>query len=359
MATSKLKKAAGLLVSSHAAAQKFNAIRYQLSRKSVVMRTGPVHLSVVTTGRCNLACAMCPTHSPVIPDSFPWKQKTLRDIDFETFRRFADRFSSALSVSFIGSGEPLLNKDLFRMIDYAAGVRRMTVSTVSNGILLEDYAEAIVRAPLRQISVSLNGHAPDEYSRLTGNPPETFPRITRGVSALVRARNAARSAVQIEGSFIVDRVNWRYVPDFLRLAGELGIDHVDLINFLPSPYDGFRAEQRCLFSHDTEIITFLKQAVPREWKGRVSLPVLLAPEKSAPRCSCHFYVLRIDGEENCSSCATLLLNMEGGPRLSDAEVWNSTFFRERRAMFLGGEKEKLLDPCKVCWNNFGVRPWDE
>jgi MoaA/NifB/PqqE/SkfB family radical SAM enzyme len=353
-----IRSAVDFALSPHTLRQKLNYARYALGRKTGIARYGPVHLSVVTTGRCNLACAMCPTHSLVIPGTFEWRQQETRDMDFGLFKSVVDRFDTAFSVSLIGSGEPLLVRDFFRMAAYAAGEKRMSVTAVSNGTLIDRFIPDIVKSRLTQISISVNGHTPDEFHRLTGNPPEMFPKITENVKALARERDRSGSKVRIEASFILDQQNWRLAPDFIRAGEELGVDHIDFINFLPSPFDGFRADERCLFVQNRDMVDFLRnKAVPAHMKGRVSLPTLLDSDKSQKGCACHFTTLRFDGNGNYSGCTGMLLNMEGAGKVTDTEVWNSAFFQDRRALFIKDGKDCLYEPCRTCWYNYGVKPW--
>ena len=100
------------------------------------------------------------------------------------------------------------------------------------------------------------------------------------------------------------------IPEFINVAESLKVDHINLINFLPSPFEGYSAEERCLFVQDENIVSFLKKAVPDRMKDSVSLPVLLDLNSTRKRCQCHFQDLRVDGDFNFSSCSTMLLNMK-------------------------------------------------
>ncbi|MDA2915388.1 radical SAM protein [Nitrospinae bacterium AH_259_B05_G02_I21] len=337
--------------------QKVNFLHAKLARRGKVVAHQPVTLSIVATGRCNLTCTMCPTHSSVIPVDYEWNQQMAEDIDFETFKRTVDRFDRAIYVNIIGAGEPLLNKNLFRIAKYAAVHKKMVVKTFSNGTTLERYIEPIVRSHLDGITVSINAHNSEEFNRITGMPGLLYPKIYKNVKRLVEARNALGSPVKIKASFIIDQQNWPLIPEFLRVADEVGVDQVFLCNFLSAPFDGFRAEERSLFVQDTDMVEFLRTVVPSNMQGKVVLPTLLDPAQTTKQCSCHFDQLRVDGAQNFSSCSIMLLNMEGNGKITDAEVWNSTFFQNRRARFLTDDKSVLFDPCKVCPENYGVNPW--
>ncbi|KHD06429.1 hypothetical protein PN36_17440 [Candidatus Thiomargarita nelsonii] len=336
--------------------QFLNKLQYKLWHKYAKDRTiipwQPLALSIVATGLCNLKCTMCPTHSTLIPKDYKWRQTTLKNMDFETFKLIVDRFNQAISVQIIGSGEPLLNKDLFKMVEYASVKRRMQVATISNGTLINRKINDLISSPLDNITISLNGHNEQEYERLNAAP--LFTQVYGNIKKLVEARDAAGSKLEINTSFIIDQQNYRLIPEFIKTGEDLGVDHIFLYNFLPSPYDGFRVQERTLLAHDQEVVEFLKTVVPERLRGKVFLPTLLDLEQQDKKCRVHTTTLRVDADKNYSACPIMLLNMEGDKKITDPQVWNSEFFQEMRSRFISPNKDDLHDPCKVCTQNYGV-----
>src|SRR3989338_4477033 len=151
-----------IMRSDHTFSQKLNYFRYCLSHKGEVLRYDPVTISIVATSRCTLSCDMCPTHSRRVPPGYPYVQERGRDITFEMFREIIDRFRNAAAVHIIGSGEPLLNGDFFKMVAYAAG-KKMSVKTFSNGTTIEGNIARIMESRLDGITISINGHDPGEF----------------------------------------------------------------------------------------------------------------------------------------------------------------------------------------------------
>ncbi|OAD22276.1 moaA/nifB/ppqE/nirJ protein family for cofactor bionsynthesis [Candidatus Thiomargarita nelsonii] len=154
----------------------------------------------------------------------------------------------------------------------------------------------------------------------------------------------------------MDQQNYRLIPEFIKKGEDLGVDHISLYNFQPSPYDGFRVQERTLLAHDQEVVEFLKTVVPERLRGKVSLPTLLDLEQKEKKCRIHTTMLRVDADKNYSGCSIMLLNMEGDKKITDHEVWNSEFFQEMRGRFISPNKDDLYDPCKVCTRNYGVEP---
>ena len=135
------------LKGKHTFGQMLNIVRYILGKKENVVNWDPLFLSVFLTYSCNLSCDMCLTHSRKFNN--PFGQKPCKDVDFELFKQILNRYKNALSLNLIGNGDPLLDKDLFRMIEYASNVMKMDVSSSSNGILVGKYIEEIINSPLK------------------------------------------------------------------------------------------------------------------------------------------------------------------------------------------------------------------
>ncbi|MDD5421814.1 MAG: radical SAM protein [Candidatus Omnitrophota bacterium] len=337
--------------------QKMNYLKYRFSAKEETLGYEPIVISVVATGRCTLSCDMCPTHSKKMPKDYPHIQSPSKDISFEDFKRAVDALPRALHVHIIGSGEPLLNRDFFRIAEYAAVKKRMKVKTFSNGTTIEKNIDNIINSPLDGITISLNGHSPEEFSRMTGCPKETYSRIYDATARLIKARDSSGSKVKVKLSFIIDRVNYVNMPLMIETGERLGADSIFFCNFLPAPYKGFTADERMIFTYDLREIDFMRGVYSRldpVMKKKISLPDAIDPGRTKNGCNTYFTQIRIDGEGRASSCSIMLLNMKGSGRVWDYGVWNNAFFRNMRKTFLSDSAGLLPEPCRVCPENKGV-----
>ena len=118
-------------------------------------------LIIEPTNTCNLRCTFCfVTEGMTREDGF---------MDFELFKKVIDESPGLEHLCMHNWGEPLLHKDIFRMINYAkaAGIAWVVMNT--NGTLLTDkIIQRIVDSGLDIIRFSIDGSA------------ETFKKI-RGV----------------------------------------------------------------------------------------------------------------------------------------------------------------------------------
>lgn len=329
--------------------QLWNFAKYRWGPKGCTLYSDPIELSIQVTNRCTLACDMCQNHSRKIPRSL-YHYEGGKDIEFQTFKQFVDRFRNAFSVSLIGTGEPFLNGDFFEMAAYAAFKRGMYVGTVSNGTVLRDKVDDILRCGLRSIEISLNGHNAEEFNRMTGQPKDCYSLICDNVRTLLSKRNLSKSDLRISLSFILDQQNYRNLFAMISLAEELGVDAVSFPNFLPSPVPGFTAEERCLYADNEDVMRILSKVKSNAHRVSIFLPTLLDRSRKKRYCRSYFRLLRVDGEGNVGGCACQLLNLAGNGKFYDEGVWNNDHFKSRRRIFLDQDLAEL-PPCQTCPRN--------
>jgi GTP 3',8-cyclase len=154
-------------------------------------------LRLSVTDRCNLRCQYC------MPEAeYAWLPKA--DIlDFEELVRLT-RVFAGLGVRRLRltGGEPLLRRDLATLVELLAGVDGIDdLALTTNGVLLADQAEALGRAGLQRVTVSL-----DTLDR------DTFVRLTRA-DELARVSKGLEAAARVFPGFKIDTVVLRGVND--------------------------------------------------------------------------------------------------------------------------------------------------
>lgn len=121
----------------------------------------PIGLDIEASSKCNIRCTFC--------DKLPLLSSgQFGDMDFSLYRRIlneSEKFRlSAVKLSY--RGEPLLNKNISRMVSYAKrrGVQDVYFNT--NGMLLtEDNSRSLIRAGLDRISISIEGTDAESFEK--------------------------------------------------------------------------------------------------------------------------------------------------------------------------------------------------
>ncbi len=136
-------------------------------------------LRVSVTDRCSLRCTFC---MPGDRDyEFLPRQELLT---YEETARLV-RVFAALGVNKVRltGGEPLLRRDLHRLVSLLAavpGVEDLALTT--NGLLLARDAAALREAGLRRVTVSLHSLRPTTFDRLSGSRGQ-LPQVLAGLEA--------------------------------------------------------------------------------------------------------------------------------------------------------------------------------
>jgi GTP 3',8-cyclase len=139
------------------------------------------NLRVSVTDRCNLRCQYC-----MPEEEYVWLPR--EDLlTFEEVGRLAGVFTG-LGVDKIRltGGEPLLRRnlpELVRLLARTPGVRDLAITT--NGVLLEAQAEALRRAGLHRVTVSLDTLRPDRFRALTRR--DAHAQVLQGIRAVTAA----------------------------------------------------------------------------------------------------------------------------------------------------------------------------
>jgi GTP 3',8-cyclase len=138
------------------------------------------NLRLSVTDRCNLRCAYC-----MPEEEYAWLPRA--DIlTFEEIARLVDVFADlGVDKVRLTGGEPLLRKDLPRLVGMIAGdprIRDLAITT--NGILLGQEAQALRDAGIHRVTVSLDTLRPDRFLALTRR--EAHPQVLEGIEFVSR-----------------------------------------------------------------------------------------------------------------------------------------------------------------------------
>jgi MoaA/NifB/PqqE/SkfB family radical SAM enzyme len=179
----------------------------------------PRSLYLETTSRCNSLCETCIL-------TFGGREPQ-RDLTWDEFRRVVDQFPALERVLLHGIGEPLLNRDLPRMVAHLK-TRGARVLFNSNAITLSDrLARALVDAGLDELRVSLDASTAATYHRIRG--VDAFDRVVRNLEGLGRLKatlEVSHPAVSLW--FTALRDNIEEVPGLVPLARQVSAPEIHL-----------------------------------------------------------------------------------------------------------------------------------
>ena len=140
----------------------------------------PVCLYLETTNRCNLLCTTCPrTYEELEPPA---------DMSWELFTRIVDQVPDISRVVLHGVGEPMLVKELPRMIRYLKDRGAYVLFNTNGTVLNEKNGRALIEAGLDELRVSLDAATREIVPRVRGK--DYFERILQQRARLPRPAGA-------------------------------------------------------------------------------------------------------------------------------------------------------------------------
>src|SRR5688500_3940818 len=138
-------------------------------------------LRISVTDRCNFRCVYC-----MPKEVFGREYRFLERRELLTFEEIerAARIFARLGVDKIRltGGEPLLRRELERLVEMLAGIPGLDVTLTTNGSLLPQKAALLAEAGLRRVTVSLDS-LEDDVFRAMNDVDFPVERVLAGIEA--------------------------------------------------------------------------------------------------------------------------------------------------------------------------------
>ncbi len=328
----------------------------------------PAVVFIEVTNRCNLLCETCPRTY--------FTREPLKTLSFDEFVTIVDQFPAMRRAVLHGIGEPLLNRELPRMIAYLKA-RQVEVLFNSNGTLLTPaWQEALVASGLDQFRCSIDGAEAATYAAIRG--ADLLHKITEGLAGLVATkRRLAADRPQVSIWCVATQENLAELPDLVRLAARLGVPevYVQRLTYFaqePGTQYGMARRELAIFGHDDDLqgqiiaeCEALSAALGVQFRAsgardpRHSLEAArLADDAPWRACLRPWTTAYVTANGNCLPCcispfathdyASLILgNLFERPF---ADLWNDYLYRQFRVNLLSTRPHKACANCGVYWS---------
>lgn len=186
------------------------------------LRSMPRCLGVVLSNHCNIGCVHC--YQPKNGDNLLQP----RAIGESLRREFASLYPYLTTLRLQG-GELFAIPGFPELLDDVGALAgRPIVSISTNATLIDEgWAERIVRTPLQNVTVSIDGARPDTFARLRRG--SRLEDVLANVQRIQRWKEKLGSEYPyVDSFFVVMRSNFREIPDYVRMVRELGLVAVSL-----------------------------------------------------------------------------------------------------------------------------------
>ncbi len=182
------------------------------------------YLRISVTDRCNLRCTYCMPEEGV---GFIPHGEILR---YEDIVLLAGVFvGMGVNKIRVTGGEPLVRKNILFLMEKLGALPLKELVITTNGVLLEQYAEGLIRSGIKRVNVSLDSLSEETFRAVTKR--DRFGDVIRGIEAVRTAGLGLKlNVVPMRG------INDTEIVDFVRFALEKGVG-LRFIEVMPQFYD--------------------------------------------------------------------------------------------------------------------------
>ena len=179
----------------------------------------PTCLYIEVTNRCNLKCVTCIRTFETREDA--------HDLTFEEFREVVDQLSSLERAVLHGIGEPMLNRDLPRMVAYLKARGTYVLFNTNATILTPDWQKSLIESGLDELRVSMDAATEEKYEQIRGLP--MLPNLIANLKELHQLKQRLGVSLPRVSLWLVGlKENIHEMPAFFSIAEEVGADEVYL-----------------------------------------------------------------------------------------------------------------------------------
>ncbi|MFC1895473.1 radical SAM/SPASM domain-containing protein [Thermodesulfobacteriota bacterium] len=292
----------------------------------------PLSIMIEPTNICNFRCIFCPTGDEGLIRSVSRPKGTM---PFDLFCNIVDDISlfdnKVRSLLLYKDGEPLLNANLDKMIEYAKNkqIADKIHTTTNASLLTAERAILLIKAGLDDIRISVEHLTSDGYKELTRTYGD-YHTIRKNIEFLYNKKIKMNSSLQIHVKMLdvslSEEDKSRFVDEFSDISDSINIDTLC----------GWSNTQKKDFTLGNSISYSLNSIVPLR-KDRIVCP---EPFKS----------LAINFNGTVSLCqvdwahAVILGNVR---KSSVREIWKGQNIHNYRMKMLYGQRDSI-EPCEDC-----------
>lgn len=245
----------------------FNTIRNCYAfyiKKDIAPKGYPIILMIEPTNICNLKCPLCPTGAGTLTRNKGF-------MSFDNFKKVVDEIGDYLfNITLYNFGEPFMNKDIYKMIEYAKNKRSFVRVSTNGHFFKEEDVERLVKSELDDLIVSIDGASQDTYVqyRKSGD----FNLVIDNLKRIVKMKRELKSKLPyIEVQFIVMKHNEHEVGKIEELAKEIGVDKLTLKGVIVGEVDNLSDEEKAQYIPDNP--EFRRYSDTKNWINKEKVDI--------------------------------------------------------------------------------------
>ncbi len=296
------------------------------STKPLIISNKPVIAQIEPTSLCNLKCEMCIREKTGVP---------IGTMTFENFKKILDKLDSLFKIHLSGQGEPFLNPEIFKMIDYA-NKRGITVFFTTNAtVLTKEVIEKMCEVEIGEIGISIDSTKKEVYEKIRRGA--NFEKVKNNVKNLAFEFKKRKKKTILSTTAVIMKSNIDEVEEFVLFANELGIKKVgfqtmqekeDYITMYDSP-----VKKQTVSNFNSKLKEKIRKARVLADKYHISL---IFDEEKSPGCVWPWRSIYITWNGYVTPCCKILNYNKPyfGNILNEDfwKIWNGKNYQEYRRL---------------------------
>ena len=295
-----------------------------------------------TTNQCNLDCPHCyrDAGEPLPGELTTSQARTM----LEQISTVMDDFKPAPKIMVFSGGEPLLRKDIYKLVAHAASLGMRPVFGTNGTLLTREVVQKLIDAGASAMGISLDSIDPDRHNEFRGMP-DGFQKTLDGM------RNCKEMGLRFQVHTTVMDWNYNEIEEITDLTVEMGGSAHHIFFLVPTGRAAFLAKGIMKAQKYEEILDRIMERqkdIPIELKPTCAPQFMrIAKQKGlnmrfSRGCIAGISYCLIGPLGDVQPCAYLDMSLGNVKEESFVDIWrNSPVFAKLRTMDYSGR-------CGIC-----------
>ena len=171
------------------------------------------------TGLCNNSCIFC-----LDGDRNDRYHRAKTEVEKDIEKGFKEGATRLV----LSGGDPTIHPDITSFVRYGKKIGYKRTQIITNGRMLayKSFVNSLADAGLDEVTFSTHGHNAGLHDTLT-SVKGSFKQVMRGV------KNAQKAGFIVNSDTVVNKLNYKYLPEIISFLYSKGINEVNLMSIVP------------------------------------------------------------------------------------------------------------------------------
>lgn len=203
----------------------------RVALQDVIPLKTPFLLYLDPSSLCNFKCQFCPMGHSQITENLEYKRQIM---DFDLFKKTIDSLSDfednikVLRMNKIG--EPLMNKKIVQMVDYAKKCGKIDyIDFATNaGLLTQEISLGLTQAGLNRLNISIEGVSDEHYKKFCSSKVN-FNNLVENIKFLYKNKKNTEIVIKIPSNYITKQEQEEFMQIFGNYCDRIFVENLTSI----------------------------------------------------------------------------------------------------------------------------------